>query len=525
MFKASRLPLASAGVAFALLVACQGGARTTADAPSPRVDPAVAAARQALANEAALDVRSVPDRTIAVPALSVSSADTSLAPLGFGLADMMVTDLSRSAQVTLVERGKLNALLREMAMVGAGQVDTAHAPRVGRLIGARRLVVGSITDLRNGQFAVQTQLVNTPREHAISARAPLASIFDAEKQLVYRVFEEMGVTLTPAERAAIEQRPTQNAVALLAYSRGVRDEARGQYEAAAADFRAAVQADPNFGIARQRLQTVSTTQQVIAGNQSGDVKPAGDATKSGMSVAPSSTSGGAAASALGAINLEFMWCRHRGRPVRCRAATATEPGSRCTGDSSTGSYHSGHQSDSAPVMRRMMHTRFRFAATVAAVTLLTLGAAPRAAAQDRLVGAWTATSAAYFENWSLPTAIGTTTVSGSSVLVSGASQLTVPVSVFVPVAPGWSVDAYGAWVRSEVRLAAPDAAGNKAYYLDGLTDTRVRVVGQIIGESLLFTAGLNAPTGATRLSSTELTALQVLSLLGSPDSVPHISNT
>jgi hypothetical protein len=89
---------------------------------------------------------------------------------------------------------------------------------------------------------------------------PLASIFDAEKSLAYRLFEELGVTLTPAERAAVEQRPTANLTAFLAYSRGVRDEAFGQYAAAAANFRAAVTADPSFGAARTRLQSAETSQ-------------------------------------------------------------------------------------------------------------------------------------------------------------------------------------------------------------------------------------------------------------------------
>jgi hypothetical protein len=296
-------------VGLVLLPACRTAGPVTTAAPAPRIDAATAAARQALANEISLDVRSIPERAIAVPALSVSAADTALAPLGFGLADMMITDLSKSAQVRIVERDRLHALLREMAMVEAGQVDTNQAPRVGRLLGARRLVVGSISDLRNGQFGVETRLVNTVDGQisgAISARAPLASIFDAEKALVYRVFEEMGITLTPAERAAIEQRPTANSVALLAYSRGVRDEARGQYEAAASNFRAAVQADPAFNMARLRLQAVTLPTQTIAEAAPAPAasKPAEVAkvTTTAVGALPTSVGGGAAAAAAGAIN-------------------------------------------------------------------------------------------------------------------------------------------------------------------------------------------------------------------------------
>lgn len=240
------------------------------------VDPAVAAARLALANEATLNAQNIPDRVIAVPALIVNTADSTLAPLGFGLSDMLVTDLARSAQLTIVERTRMNALLREMQLVQSGQVDTSRAPRVGRLLGARRLVVGSLTDRGGGEFGIETRLVNTVDASitgAVSARAPLNSIFDAEKALAYLLFNELGVTLTPAERAAIEQRPTANIVAFLAYSRGVRDEAYGLYASAAVNFQAAVTADPNFGMARtrrdnaqsaQRSAAVSTSTQVAA---------------------------------------------------------------------------------------------------------------------------------------------------------------------------------------------------------------------------------------------------------------------
>ena len=224
-------------------------------------------ARQALANEASINVRDISDRVIAVPALTVRASDTTLTALGFGLADMLVTDLARSSQLTLVERTRMNALLREMQLVQAGMVDSNHAPRVGRLLGARRLVVGTLTDRGNGDFGVETRLVNTVSGEisgAVSARAPLASIFDAEKALAYRVFDEMGITLTPAERAAIEQRPTANITAFLAYSRGVRDEAFAQYASAAANFQAAVTADPNFGMARTRLDNAQAAQRTTS---------------------------------------------------------------------------------------------------------------------------------------------------------------------------------------------------------------------------------------------------------------------
>jgi TolB-like protein len=268
-----------------VLAACQLGTPVTTPEPTPKpVDPAVVAAREALRREATIDVGAIPERAIAVPPLTVRSADTALAPLGYGLADMLMTDLAHSAQVVVVERSRLDAMLRELQLVQAGQVDSTQAPRVGRLLGARRLVVGALTDRGNGEFGIDTRVANTVSgtlDHAMSARAPLAAIFDAEKALAFRLLDQLGVTLTPAERAAIEQRPTSNVTAMLAYSRGVRDEAFGQYASAAANYRAAVVADPGFGAARTRLgasesamRTSSTEGATTTTTTSGDAKEA-----------------------------------------------------------------------------------------------------------------------------------------------------------------------------------------------------------------------------------------------------------
>lgn len=292
------------------LVACQAAAPTPAPTPVPAaqpvVDPATAAAREALRREATLDVSTIPERAIAVPPLDVIAADTALAALGYGLADMLMTDLAHSRQVIVVERSRLDAMLRELSLVQAGRVDSAQAPRVGRLLGARRLVVGSVSARGNGEFGIETRLANTvdgTLAGAMSARAPLAAIFDAEKALAYRLFEQMGVTLTPEERAAIEQRPTANVAAFLAYSRGVRDEAFGQYASATANYQAAVAADPAFGAARARMSGAQAAQQRSTAAAAPVQETKGEATSEAKAepTAPASTSG-AVALAGGAIN-------------------------------------------------------------------------------------------------------------------------------------------------------------------------------------------------------------------------------
>lgn len=210
-------------------------------------------ARQAIALEASVDPASIPARAFSVLPFAVAGRDTLLAPLGFGIAELLTGDLAHSPQLRLVERSRIGAIFRELALVDSGVADPRTAPRVGRLIGARRLLVGSVQSGAAGEIVFTTRLVDVIAgtvEGLVTASAPLDRILDAEKALAFRVFDELGITLTPAQRAVIEQRQTANLVAVLAYGRGVQAEVRGDAAGAQAGFSEAARLDPGFTVAR-----------------------------------------------------------------------------------------------------------------------------------------------------------------------------------------------------------------------------------------------------------------------------------
>jgi TolB-like protein len=229
--------------------------------PSTGVSPVVARAdsiaRAAIASEQSIDPATFPERSVGVAPLMVQVTDPSLAPLGWGLADLLTTDLARSRELRVVERLNVDALMRELARSTGGRVESASAPRVGRLMGARQIVTGAIAQLPDSRLVVSTRVADVLRGEVRSAASPtmeLDRILDAQKELAFALFDRLGVTLTPAERAAVEQRPTRNITALLAYSRGVRDEAFGNFASAAEQYREAVRLDPAFGQAQTKLQ-------------------------------------------------------------------------------------------------------------------------------------------------------------------------------------------------------------------------------------------------------------------------------
>jgi tetratricopeptide (TPR) repeat protein len=217
-------------------------------------DEIVAAAKAAVANEAALSQSPGERRTVAVPAFRFAGPDSSLAPLERGLAELVITDLSHSAQLTIVERDRMQAIADEIQLGAGDRTDPGTAARAGRLMQAGRLVsggilqVGSQLRLSSSVVEVATSQISDPAE----VTNDLDALFSAQKQLVLRIFDQLGVTLTPAERQLVDRTPTTNLNAFLDYSRGLMAADDGRFEDATRFFESARALDPGFGAAASR---------------------------------------------------------------------------------------------------------------------------------------------------------------------------------------------------------------------------------------------------------------------------------
>jgi len=220
-------------------------------------------ARQALAAEATL-TQSPPDpNTVAVMPFTYTGANEELRPLSRGFAQLVITDLAKSRQIIVLERERMQAMISEMRLSEEGRADPQTAARSGRLLRASRVVQGTLTDVANNLRA-DAAVVDVNSAGVAAARnatAELSQLFDREKDLVFSIFDGLGIQLTPAEQAAINQRPTQNLQAFLAYSRGLEAEDQGDYAAAAQFYSQAVRIDPGFQAAQQGATESSDLQQ------------------------------------------------------------------------------------------------------------------------------------------------------------------------------------------------------------------------------------------------------------------------
>ena len=212
------------------------------------------AAKAAVAQEQQLATHTASAKTVAVMPLRFIGSDSTLQPLERGMAELITIDLSRSHELTVVERARLQALLDEIALQQSGKTDSTTNVRAGKIIQAGRIVNGQIVQ-NEQRLRVDAAIVNTQTSSVAGGAAnenTLEQLFSIEKAIVLQLFDSLGVKLTTAERNSIEQRPTRSMQAFLAYSRGLRLEDQGRYDEASRNYQDALRLDPSFGAAQQR---------------------------------------------------------------------------------------------------------------------------------------------------------------------------------------------------------------------------------------------------------------------------------
>lgn len=217
-----------------------------------------AEARRAIAEERTLGGTPSPPNTLAVLPWSYLGTDPDLKPLETGLAFLVVSDLSKVDRFTLLERQRVQALSAELALDAAGRMLPATAARSGRLLRAAQVVQGAIRETGSGAIRLDADVVSTGTarvDASGSATDRLSELLVMEKTVVFELLRRLGVTLSPAEQRAIEERPTADLQAFLAFSRGLEAEDRGDFGAATIFFRQATTSDPAFRAARDRAES------------------------------------------------------------------------------------------------------------------------------------------------------------------------------------------------------------------------------------------------------------------------------
>jgi hypothetical protein len=136
-----------------------------------------------------------------------------------------------------------------------------------------------------------------------------------------------------------------------------------------------------------------------------------------------------------------------------------------------------------------------------------LAATSAARAQDNLLPSTSWGFAPIASGWHFAKALATP--SGS---IQDVAEVAVPFQVRVGIGARWNFDITGAFASAGVHTTGDSSTGrgDKAPMLTGPTDVKVRMSGPIVGDNVVFTAGVNLPVGTTRLNRDQTTVLQTV---------------
>ncbi len=164
------------------------------------------------AQEAKPEAGKEAQKVIAVMPFANLTKDTGLAWLGEGIAETMTTKLSQVSSLTVVERTRLDAALREIALGQSGVVDDSTAARAGKMIGAATMVVGAFQKAGESvRLTARSVDVSSGKVlKASEATGKLDEIFVLEDKLAGDILSAHGLVLKPEELKVVEAKPTSS---------------------------------------------------------------------------------------------------------------------------------------------------------------------------------------------------------------------------------------------------------------------------------------------------------------------------
>jgi TolB-like protein len=176
-----------------------------------------------------------------------------------GVQQMLTTELQQNPALNVIERRALNDILREQNLLREGRVDPETAPAIGKLIGARYMVTGNLTDIF-GTFRLDGRIVDVETGRVIRAVAVSGKrerINDLLVDLASRV--TTGVNLPPlpaASQAARKARDIPQEATRL-YFLALDYEESGKKQQAIELYRRISQQFPQMTEAREQLKQLS----------------------------------------------------------------------------------------------------------------------------------------------------------------------------------------------------------------------------------------------------------------------------
>jgi len=228
--------------------------RRSAPVVSSATAPAAPVTAPTPIGSAAPAVANVPEKSIAVLPFENLSSDKENAFFTDGVQDEILTDLSKIADLKVISRTSVMQY-----KTGAQR----NLREIGQQLAVAHLVEGSVQRVSN-RVRVNAQLIDARNDAHLWAQTydrDLADVFAIQSEIAKAIADQLQAKLSPSEKSAIEQRPTNDVAAFDLYSRAKNLMLTTAFSAIAGKkldeavslLNEALQRDPSFFVAQCNL--------------------------------------------------------------------------------------------------------------------------------------------------------------------------------------------------------------------------------------------------------------------------------
>jgi TolB-like protein len=183
--------------------------------------------------------------------------------LEVGIQQMLTTELAQNPALRVVDRSNIKSLMTEQDLGGSGRVDAATAARLGKLVGARYMIMGGFTDLY-GNMRLDISVVSTETSEIVRAEKVTFKrdeLFSGVVNAATVITTGLKLPDLPKETQAKRDeraREINKTQAVSYYTRGLLYADRGDKERAKELFAKALQEFPDYTEAQQALNQLGT---------------------------------------------------------------------------------------------------------------------------------------------------------------------------------------------------------------------------------------------------------------------------
>ena len=180
--------------------------------------------------------------------------------LRVGMQQMLTTEFAMNGQLRVVDRSRITELLKEQDLGASGRVDAATAAKLGKIVGAKYMVMGGFIDTY-GTMRLDIQVVNVETTEIMKADRFTFKRDDLMKGVIdaaEKITKDLSLPALPKEVQAQREERTQRITpqAVSYYTKGLLYQDRGDTDKAKELFSKALGEFPDYTEAQEALRQV-----------------------------------------------------------------------------------------------------------------------------------------------------------------------------------------------------------------------------------------------------------------------------